>query len=223
MRTLIGWGTVVMLGLAGTACALPAPRVSLDPAANFTAHVEARGIVVDRMADGEHARVVAKGAFFRPRLVVEEGRKDVAMLSPEGSDTIVSVATSGGDDPTIGDVKAEWTHGAIDLTFAPNGHAAYRTTPFRRVNPWRTPQLLGQPADNVVELPGRYVADVESADGRRVGWLSIEIADGGPVSRLYEGDLPPSINGPLAVAAVERLNEEVDWVEQHAINPYVGN
>lgn len=223
MRTIIGWGTMAILSLAGTACALAAPRVPLDPAANFTAHVDTRGLVVDRMADGERARVVPKRAFFSSPLVVEEGQKDVATLSSEGADTVVSVANRDGDDPAIGDVKAEWSDGAIDLTFAPRDHAVYHTTPFRRVNPWRTPQLLGQPADNVVELPGRYVADVQSADGRRVGWLSVEIAEGGSVSRLYEGELPASLNGPLAVAAVERLNEEVDWVEQHAINPYLGN
>lgn len=223
MKASFGWGAVAILSLASTACAWPAPRVPLDPAANFTAHVEARGLVVDRMANGAHARVVPKRVFFSSPLVVEEGSTDVATIATDGADTTVSVASRDGANPELGDVRAEWHHGAIDLTFTPRDHAAYHTSPFRRVNPWRTPQLLGQPADNLVELPGRYVADVESVDGSRVGWMSVEIAEGGSVSRLYEGDLPASINGPLAVAAVERLNAEVDWVEQHAINPYLGN
>ena len=221
MRTIIARGTMAILALVGTACALTPPHVRLDPAANFTAHVDARGIVVDRMAGGERARVVQELAFRAWPLAVEEGRKDVAIITSAGAATTVSA--TGGDGRPLGDVEAQWTDGAIHLTFAPRGQAVYRTTPFRRVNPWRTPRLLGQPADDIVELPGRYVADIESADGRRVGWLKVEIADGGAVARLYVGDLPASINGPLAVAAVERLNEEVDWVEQHAVDPYLGN
>lgn len=223
MKARFGLGAIAIVGLAGTACALPPPRVPLDPTANFTAHVEARGIVVDRMANGEHARLVPKRAFFSSPLAVKEGHAEVATLAADGPDTVVSVAGRDGADPEIGDVKAEWRHGAIDLTFAPRDQAAYHTTPFRRVDPWRTPHLLGQPAENVVQLPGRYVADVESSDGTRVGWLSVEISEDGPVTRLYEGELPASINGPLAVAAVERLNEEVDWVEQHAIDPHLGD
>ena len=222
MRTIISWGTLAILALAGTGRAWGTPPLPLDSAVNFTAHVDAHGIVVDRMAAGEHARVRAKRAFS-PSLVVEEAPFDVATLSREGADTVVSVPRKDGDDPPIGDVQAEWTDHAVSLTFAPRDHAAYHTTTFRRANPWRTPQLLGQPADSVVQLPGRYVADIEGPDGRRVGWLKVEIAGGGAVSRLYEGDLPASINGPLAVAAVERLNREVDWVEKHAVNPYIGN
>lgn len=226
-KTLFGWAIISMIGVASTAaCSVPSPRVPLDPAANFTAHLESRGIVVDRMAHGERATLVANGGFFshKPPFVVEEGDKDVAAVWRDGSEMIVRAAATNGEGAPIGDVKSDRRDGAIRLTFDADDHGVYRTSAFHRASPWRTPALLGQPAENILDLPGVYVAEVRNVEGAPVGWMRVEISRyGWPTRRLYDGSLPASINGPLAVAAVKRLDSEINWVEQHATDPYIGN
>jgi len=206
--------------LAGAACAMSAQRVPLDPAANFAAHAEHRGIVVDRMDDGKQAMLVANSMFSaRPPFVVEEGDRDVAALSFDGSTFHVRDLAA---NAPAGDVTASWRGGAIRFAFHPSGHDALHTGAFHREG-WGGPELLGQPATTILDLAGTYRAEVRDAADRPVGWLRVEIGRYGPVLRVYDGDLPATINGPLAVAAVERLDSDIDWVEQHAMNPYIGN
>jgi hypothetical protein len=225
MNTVARFALVVVFTIAGAGCAIGSGyRVPLDPAANFAAHAEHRGIVVDRMADGQQAVLVPNGRLFthRPPFLLEEDERDVAALRYDGARLVVNDDGGGQDTARVGEVDPSWSHGAIHLTFHPIGHEPLHTGAFHRVG-WGSPELLGQQASNVLDMPGIYRAEVRDAQERPVGWMRVEIGRFGPVLRVYDGELPNSINGPLAVAGVEQIQSDIDWVEQHAINPYVGN
>jgi len=224
MNTIVRYVTASIVALVGAGCAVGGVRVPVDPAANFAAHAEGRGIVVDRMDHGQQAILVANGSMFsrRPPFLLEEGRQDVAALWFDGARIVVGDGGGEAVDPPIGDVDPSWSHGAIHLTFRPSGHEPLHTGAFHRVG-WGSPELLGQQATNVLDLHGVYRAEVRDAEERPVGWMRVEIGRYGPVARVYDGELPSSINGPLAVAGVEQLESDIDWVEQHAINPYIGS
>lgn len=221
MSMVLRYALVAIFTVVGAGCAVGSVRVPLDPAANFAAHAEHRGIVVDRMADGQQAVLVTNGMLSRrPPFELEEDQRDVVALRYDGSRIVVS--DDGGEAVRGGDVDPSWSHGAIHLTFRPSGREPLHTGAFHRVG-WGSPELLGQQATNILELPGIYRAEVRDAQERPVGWMRVEIGRCGPVLRVYDGELPTSINGPLAVAGVEQLESDIDWVEQHAINPYIGS
>ena len=61
MSMVLRYALVAIFTVVGAGCAVGSVRVPLDPAANFAAHAEHRGIVVDRMADGQQAVLVTNG------------------------------------------------------------------------------------------------------------------------------------------------------------------
>ena len=67
-----------------------------------------------------------------------------------------------------------------------------------------------------------YRAEVRDAQGNPIGWLRVRIAPPEGTSRIYDGFLPPALDGPLAAAAAELVNVDVDDIETHAIDVYEG-
>ena len=208
----------------GTGCVAAAAHVPVDPGANFTAHTESSGIVVDRMDDGQRGRLVPNSIPFthRPPFLVEEGDRKVAALWRDGSTFVVRPPTGGEDAHAMGTVTAEWIDHGIHFTFHPATGDALHTGAFHRQG-WSGPELLGQQVSNILELPGVYFAEVRDPANNPVGWMRVEIGRYGPTLRLYNASLPASISGPLALAAFQRIDSDIDWVEQHAVNPYIGN
>jgi hypothetical protein len=122
----------------------------------------------------------------------------------------------------LGEVTAQWIHHGIHFTFRTASGEVFHTGAFHRQG-WTGPELLGQQVTNILDLPGVYLADLRDTANGSVGWMRVEIGRYGPTLRLYEANLPPSISGPLTLAAFQRMDSDIDWVEQHAINPYIGN
>ncbi len=215
---------VVVLGTAG-GCAVAPRAIPVDPNVNFAAHSEHRGLVIDRMQDTEQAVLVAAGAWpfsGGPRFLLQRGDTTLAAVWLEDAQATVR---RGGDTAaaTIGHVDTSWQGGAISLTLRPEGGSGFRTGTFQRIGGGSAPAALGQRADTTLDVRGVYRAELLDASGAPAGWLRVRISPHQEARRIYDGVLPAAVNGPLAVAVVARLDSEVEWVENHATDPYLGN
>ena len=228
MKNVFRLGSIAaVLAVAGTACALPPPtHYAVDPVANFGAHVGRHGVVVDRMNDGNQALLVPEstGLFSRQSLFrLQENDRDVAAVWRDGAKMVVRTAATP-SAPEIGDVQADWSRDdALRLTFRTRNGEVYRTSAFRRTEGGAYPAMLGQAAYSTVEIPGVYFAEVRDSSGQAVGWIKVMTRYFGPPRRVFEAYLPPAINGPLAVAAVKRVDSEINRMERHALNPWTNS
>ena len=228
MRALIwGRGLIVVVLLGTAACAWFRHQDPTDPSSppTFVAHAETGGLIIDKMGSGETGRVVpsGSGAFAAgPQLLVETSAGPTAALWIRDPDIVIRQA---GDPaaPPIGQVESSWDNGAIRLTLIAEGDGTYHTTSFDRVSGGTAPTALGQPANLTFDLRGEYVAVVSDAQGAPAGWLRVSITGVLGPRRTYEGVLPETVNGPVAVAAVARLEREFKGARADAVNPYIGN
>jgi hypothetical protein len=120
-------------------------------------------------------------------------------------------------------VDASWDEHAIRLTLKPEGDGSFSTSAFKRIEGGASPAALGQPANSTLDLRGIYRAELYDGAGQSAGWMRVQFTHGWSAHRIYEGALPAALNGPLAVAAVERLDAELTAVANQALNPYIGN
>jgi hypothetical protein len=216
---------VVVAFVTNAACAWLPHKLPIDPAATFAAHTDSAGLVIDKMDSGQQGKLVpSTTALFEhgPQLLLETTTGPAAALWIEGPNIVVR-ETHDPSAPAIGRVDATWDSGALQLTLIPEGNGTYRTTTFNRVSGGAAPAALGQPADLTLDMRGTYFAGVTDAEGAQAGWLRVRIGVNYGPMHLYEGVLPASVNGPLAVAAVARLEREVNNVAAQAINPHLGN
>jgi len=215
---------LVVALLGGVGCAWFRGENPIDPTATFAAHNDSGGLVIDKMEGGQYGRLVPGGNPFSsgPQLLIDTGNGPPAALWIVDPDVVVRQS---GDPsaPAIGRVDASWDDGAIRLTFVVEGNGTYHTTVFDRVSGGVAPNSLGPPADLTFHLARRYLAVVSDAQGAPAGWLRVRITGPLAPARTYEGVLPAAVNGPLAVAAVVRLEREFKEQRADTVNPYIGN
>ncbi len=131
--------------------------------------------------------------------------------------------TADPQSPLIGEINASWDHGAIRLTLKPADGPVFETGTFDRVDGRVATAALSSQAKTEFGLRGTYRAELRDANGTPVGWLRAQIRSPLTATRIYDGVIPPAINGALAAAAVALLDADVDYIENHAVNPYVGS
>jgi hypothetical protein len=212
---------VMILGSVRALHAIP-----VDPNVDFAAHVAHRGLVVDEMPGASPALLVPAGRQSwggGPRFLLQARDQTIAALwFPQAGQMIVR-QTVDPHSPLIGEIDAAWSQGAIHLTFKPADGRTLQTGTFDRIDGRIATAALSSQAQTVLDVRGVYRADVRDADGKPVGWLRVQISSHQPAERIYDGVLPPALNGSLAAAAVAVLDADVSEIERHAADVYVGN
>ena len=224
MKLSTGCYVGLLLGLITSAgCALMPHDTPGDSGATFAAHVASRGLVIDKMEGGQAGVLeLSTTPSSGPQFVLYSGGVPTAALWLSGADTVVRAAPDSAA-PTIGRVDASWDERAMRLTLTPEGDGVFSTSAFKRIEGGASPAALGQPAGSTLDLRGVYRAELLDGTGQPAGWIRVQFAHGWSAHRIYEGVLPAALNGPLAVAAVARLDAELTAVANRALNPYIGN
>ncbi len=216
---------LLALGLTLTGCAARV-TVPVDPRAEFAAHGEHRGLVVDRAHGGEPAVLVpARTLPFSsgPTYLLQAEDKTIAALWVKDPAHVTVRQTSDPAAPVVGRVEAHWNAGAINLTLRPVDGPELHTGVFERTDGPSLPSVLRWNAATVLDVRGRYEAELRDASGAPAGWLRVRISPYMAAGRIYDGDLPPSVPEALATAAVALVDSDVDYIEDHAVNVYLGN
>jgi len=220
-------GSALLLGLGAITggCAATRP-VPVDPKVDFAAHVEHRGLVIDRAQGGEPAVLVSAGTLpftSGPTYLLQAQGKTLAALWMKDPAHVTVRQSADPTAPVIGRVEAHWNAGAINLTFKPAQGTELSSSPFERTDGFGVPTTLSSQANTVVDLRGMYQAELRDATGTPAGWLRVRISPYMAASRVYDGVLPPSVQEPLATAAIALVDSDVDYIEDHAVNVYLGN
>ena len=200
--------------------------VPLDPRVDFAAHVESRGIVVDRAQDGEPAVLVPAHTLpftAGPTYLLQANGKTIAALWVKDPAHVTVRQTSDPHAPVIGRVEAHWNHGAINLTLKPVNGPELQSGEFERIAGTFHPAVLSWYATTLPDVRGIYLAELRDDAGAPEGWLRVSISPYMAAPRIYDGILPPAIQEPLATAAAELVDSDVDYIESRAVNPYLGN
>ncbi len=224
MKMLVPNRTGLLVGalIVGAGCSWMSPTVPVEPDVTFAAHAASRGLVIDRMEGGQAGVLELSTTPRGPQLVLYSAGTATADLWISGAEIVVRrppPATA----PPIGQVDATWDERAIRLTFKPEGDGTFSTSVFKRIAGGNGPAALGQSTDSLLDLRGTYQADVLDAQGASAGWIRVRFAHTWSAHRIYDGMLPAALNGPLAVAAVARLDAELTAVSRTAMDPYIGN
>jgi hypothetical protein len=98
-----------------------------------------------------------------------------------------------------------------------------QSTAFDRIDGRVVTAALSSQAQTVLDVRGTYRAQLQDSTGAAVGWLRVQISPYQAATRIYDGVVPPSLNGPLATAAVALVDYDVDYIEGHALDVYQGN
>jgi hypothetical protein len=219
---------VLAAGILISGCALKPHAVPVAPGVDFAAHVEHMGLVVDRAQGGEPAVLVpAPTPLFSsgPTYLLEAHGKTIAAFWVKDPGHVTVRRTADPASPVIGRVVAHWDNddGAISLTFEPANGPELHSGEFERTAGPFHPDVLGAQATTVVDVRGIYQADLHDAMGTQAGWLRVRISPYMAAARIYDGVLPASIQEPLATAACALVDSDVDYIEDHAVNVYLGN
>lgn len=216
---LLGLSTLV----AG--CVAKPLDVPIDPGVDFAAHVEHRGLVVDR-AQGGQAAVLAPASTLPftsgPTYLLQADGKTMAALWVKDAGHVTVRQTGDPAAPVIGRVIAHWNRGAISLTLVPVDGPELRTGVFERTAGPSHPDVLTQGA-TILDGRGIYQAELHDPTGASAGWLRVRITPYMAASRIYDGVLPASVQEPLATAAIALVDSDVDYIENHAADVYLGN
>jgi len=210
---------IACIGAAG--CEYMRPDVTVEAYVTFAAHAASNGLVIDKMEGGQDGVVKPSSTPRGPQWVLYSADAATAYLWIDGADTVVRSAAP--QSVLIGTVDAYWDAQAIRLSFKAADDATFSTSVFKRIAGGNGPAALGQAADSTLDLRGTYQADVTDGTGATVGWLRVRFAHSWSAHRIYDGVLPATLNGPLAVAAAARLDAELTAVSRPAMDPYIGN
>jgi len=200
--------------------------VPVDPRVDFAAHVESRGIVVDRAQGGEPAVLVPAPTLpfaSGPTYLLRANDKTIAAFWVKDPAHVTVRQASDPSAPVIGRVEAHWNHGAITLTLKPVNGPELHSGEFERIAGTFHPAVLSWYATTVLDVRGVYLAELRDDAGAPAGWLRVSISPYMAAPRIYDGVLPPAIQEPLATAAAELIDADVDYIESRALNPYLGN
>jgi hypothetical protein len=213
----------VAVAAVSAGCSLLPGAKPVDPSVNFVAHPGWRGLVVDRMANGQKAVLVGADSVSPsagPSQVLQANGKTLAALWVSDHDRITVRQTPDGAAPVVGDVLASWEQGIMRVAFRSAEGASFRTSRFKRVDREDTPEALDSEMLAVSrDLPGVYRAEVRDAQNSPVGWLSVRILPYQGLPRDYEGDVPAVLNGPLATAAVVLVDKAIDSIVERNVFP----
>ncbi len=216
-----------MLILGGTiGCAPGLQAIPVDAGVDFAAHAAHRGLVVDEMPGASPAVLVPAGWQSwtgGPRFLLQAHDQTIAALWFPEPDQMIVRQTADRHAPLIGEVDAAWKHGAIRLTLKPANGAPFQTGAFDRIDGRMATAALGPQVYTVLDVRGVYRAELHDARGGPAGWLRVQISPHQAATHIYDGVLPASLNGPLATAAVAILDSDVTYIEDHAVNVYLGN
>jgi len=216
---------LLVLGIL-VGCTPRLQAIPVDPAVDFAAHIEHRGMVIDEMPGASPAVLVPAGWRYLaggPRFLLQAHDHTLAALwFPRPGQMIVR---ENGDPRSalIGEIDAAWDHGAIHLTITPTGGSAFRTGEFDRVDGRFATAALSSQVQSLLDMRGTYRASLRDANGAPAGWLRVRISPYQAAGRSYDGVLPEPLNGPLAAAAVALVDADVGVIEGRAFNPYLGN
>jgi hypothetical protein len=221
-------GLPTLLVLLGglLSCAPRLQAIPLDPGVDFAAHAAHRGLVVDEMPGASPAVLVPAGWQSwtgGPRFLLQAHNKTIAALWFAQPGKIIVRQRANRHAPLIGEVDATWRESAIRLTFKPANGSPLQTGAFDRIDGRVVTAALGPQVDTILDVRGVYRAELRDAQGAPAGWLRVEISPHQAAPHMYDGVLPPSVNGPLATAAVALLDSDVNSIEDHAVNVYIGN
>jgi len=216
--------------LAGTAalaigCAGLRRPLAVDPDANFAAHREHGGLVVDRLAPGR-AGELRPARWVRlpgdPTFVLEADGERIAALWVAGERVVVRRAPAE-DAPVVGEIDPAWDAGAIRLVIRAADGSSLRTDPFARKVADTGPDALTRASQTVIDVRGTYQAALRDAKGAPVGWLRVRVGPYLPAPRIFEGVLPAAVDPALSAAAAVALDAEIDWIEAHTLDVYRGD
>lgn len=222
----LGRGAFLLMAGGLICCAPRLKAIPVAPGVDFAAHVEHRGLVVDEMPGASPAVLVPAGWQSRtggPRFLLQAYDKTIAALWFPEPDQMIVRQTADRQAPLIGEVDAAWEKGAIHLTLKPANGAPFQTGAFDRIDGRAATAALNSQAYTVLDVRGVYRAELRDARGAPAGWLRIQISPYQAATHIYDGVLPASLNGPLATAAVALLDSDVNDIENHAVNVYLGN
>ena len=223
----LGLGALfLVLAAISSGCTQGVQAVPVDPGVDFAAHVEHRGLVVDRAQGGEPAVLVPAPTLpfsSGPTYLLRAHDKTIAALWVRDPAHVTVRPTADPEGPVIGRVEAHWNKGAINLTLKPIEGPELHTGVFERTDGPSLPAVLGSQATTVLDVRGMYQADLRDATGAPAGWLRVRISPYMAAQRVYDGVLPPTVAEPLATAAFALVDSDVDYIEDHAINVYLGN
>ena len=216
---------VVVGCLAFAMRAAPLHAISIDPNVDFTAHLEHQGLVVDQAPHGAPAVLVPAGWLFSsgPNFLLQADGKTLAAFWVKDAAHVTVRRSADPDSPVIGQVEATWQQGAIRLKLEPADGPAIQTGRFHRVDGFGVPQVLSSPVNTVVELRGMYLAKLRDPKGDAAGWMRVRISPYQGSRRIFDADLPASVQEPLAMAAVVLVNSDVSYIRSHALDVNLGN
>jgi hypothetical protein len=219
---LAGWGLL----LSGAGCVGRSPaQFPIDPGANFAAHQVHGGFVIDRMAGGGTADVVAPGWVRwpgEPDFVLRDGGRSVAglwLVAPADVNVRDEMSRSA---PLSGQVEPRWENQSIRLTLHPANGEPFETGLFERLSSGGAPNVLSRRAVTTLDTVGLYRAEIRDRGGRPVGWLRVRVSLVDDPARIWEGLLPPGVGAGLAAATTAALSSEIDWIQDHALDVYRG-
>jgi len=193
------------------ACGLATMLASPAGASTFSARETHGGLLVDR--DGSPAGELVTSRWFRsagdPTYVYRDGGLVVAAVWDTGREAAVVRNGTTPNAPVVGRIVPSWKDDELELSIEPAGGPPVRTTVFRRASVYGT-TTLNRGTSTREALEGNYRATVRAADGKSVGWMSVDIDPEG--GTRFAGDLPPSIPPALAAAAAGAVEAEVDYI-----------
>lgn len=201
-----------VLLLAG--CAVPTMHVEPERATDFTAHLESTGLVIDHGTDGR--RVLTRSLGW----LTLSGDTDIELDSTAGA--IAELSMPNADHLTVHPaapgasrcehVDTSWKDGFLRLQLRTLDGRRYTTSRFRRIDSRDAADALSDQM-RMAAVDGSYRAILRDGSGAQVGWLRLRLdRDGHPVSRIYDGSIPPSIDPALVDAAIVLLNRDIGMI-----------
>jgi hypothetical protein len=204
-------------------CGCGARAIPLQSDASFAMHEENRTFVVDRPKSSAPA-VVTAAEWLRtpgaPTWALRRSGETLAAYWIDGNASTTGRAGLQTSDRPIGDIRPSWDDNAIRLQIEPPDGQPIKSDVFARAADGGGTPVLTRAAQTILDVRGRYQADLHDATGATVGWLRLRIGPYEPAPRIYEAKLPAGVSDDLAVAAVLSLASEIDWIEGHTQNVY---
>jgi hypothetical protein len=218
---------VILLACAVSGCFLRPKSITIpvDPEATFAAHAEHGGIALDRTPAGKVGKI-GPASWLRtpgsPSFVLRVDDQPVAFFWLSGDGVVARPTESSGEPPSV-EVVPAFEAGAVKLTIRPRGRGALHTDTLAREGGGTGPSFLSRNAQTVLDVRGSYRTTVRDEKGTSLGWLRVSIGPYQAASRIYDARLTGDLDDTVLMAMTLALNDEVDWIERHAIDVYRGN